>query len=56
MEIETAGWQANSSVGDTQAYPRDKHCQSSVGSASDPWSTPQLGIEIGQTSVAKSWS
>ena len=33
MEIESAGWQANSSVGDTQAYPRDEHCQSSVGSA-----------------------
>src|SRR3984885_8110340 len=23
MEIESAGWQANDSVGDTQAYPRD---------------------------------
>src|SRR5258708_18838491 len=33
LEIESAGWQANSSVGDTQAYPRDEHCQSSVGSA-----------------------
>jgi 2-oxoacid dehydrogenase/acyltransferase catalytic subunit len=31
MEIESAGWQANSSVGDTQAYPRDEHCQSAVG-------------------------
>src|SRR6202035_644159 len=41
MEIESAGWQANSSVGDTQAYPRDEHCQSAVGSASDPWRTPQ---------------
>ena len=41
MEIETTGWQANSSVGDTQAYPRDEHCQSAVGSASDPWRTPQ---------------
>jgi hypothetical protein len=41
QEIEGAGWQANSSVGDTQAYPRDEHCQSSVGSASDPWRTPQ---------------
>jgi hypothetical protein len=30
MEIESAGWQANSSVGDTQAYPRDEHCQSAV--------------------------
>src|SRR5260370_5226051 len=41
LEIESAGWQANSSVGDTQAYPRDEHCQSSVGSASNPWRTPQ---------------
>ena len=41
MEIESAGRQANSSVGDTQAYPRDKHCQSAVGSASDPGRTPQ---------------
>src|SRR6202795_2598829 len=41
LESESAGRQANSSVGDTQAYPRDEHCQSSVGSASDPWRTPQ---------------
>jgi len=54
MEIESAGWQANSSVGDTPAYPRDERCQSAVGSASDPWRAPQeLGVDIGQTSVAK---
>src|ERR1700721_3349849 len=41
MEIKSAGWQANSSVGDTQAYPRDEHCQSAVGIAADPWRTPQ---------------
>src|ERR1700722_12756680 len=41
LEIESAGWQANGSVGDPQAYPRDEHCQSAVGSASDPWRTPQ---------------
>src|SRR6202045_4282096 len=41
MEIESAGWQANSSVGDTQVYPRDEHRQSAVGNASDPWRTPQ---------------
>src|SRR5580704_14162949 len=41
MEIESAGWQANSSVGDAQAYPRDEHRQSAVGSASDPWRAPQ---------------
>src|ERR1700737_3590215 len=41
LEIESAGWQANSSVGYMQADPRDEHCQSSVGSASDPWRTAQ---------------
>src|SRR6202162_2699050 len=41
LEIESAGWQANGSVADTQAYPRDEHCQSAVGSAADPWRTPQ---------------
>src|SRR5580700_9982583 len=41
MEIEGAGWQAGSSVPDTPAYPRDEHCQSAVGSAADPWRTPQ---------------
>src|SRR4030081_2594461 len=41
MEIESAGWQANSSVGDTPADRRDEHCQSAVGSASDPWRAPQ---------------
>jgi hypothetical protein len=40
-EIKSAGWQTNGSAGDTQAYPRDEHCQSSVGSASDPWRAPQ---------------
>src|SRR6202051_527939 len=41
MEIESAGWQANSSVGDPPADLRDEHCQPAVGSASDPWRTPQ---------------
>src|ERR1700722_7768170 len=41
MEIESAGWQASSSVADTQAYPRDEHCQSAAGNASDSWRTPQ---------------
>src|ERR1700738_2903895 len=40
-KIESAGWQANGSVGDPQAYPRDEHSQSAVGSAADPWRTPQ---------------
>src|SRR6202051_2025657 len=29
------------SAEDTQAYSRDEHCQSAVGSAVDPWRTPQ---------------
>src|ERR1700726_3275423 len=37
LQIESAGRQANSSGGDAQADPRDEHCQSAVGSASDPW-------------------
>src|SRR3984885_10421853 len=41
MEIGSAGWQANGSVGDPQAYPRDEHCQSAVGSAADPWRVAQ---------------
>src|ERR1700741_1378126 len=41
LEIKSAGWQANGSAGDTQAYPRDEHGQSSVESASDPWRAPQ---------------
>src|SRR3984957_13948395 len=41
LEIESAGWQANGSVGDTQADPRDEHCQSAVGSAADPWRVAQ---------------
>jgi hypothetical protein len=51
MEIESAGWQANSSVGETQAYPRDEHCQSAVGRIHGE--LLKLGIDIGQTSVAK---
>src|SRR5258708_39235698 len=37
LEIESAGWQADSSIGDTQVYPPDEHCQSAVGSAADSW-------------------
>jgi len=47
------GRQAHSSIENTQAYPRDEHCQSSVGSASDPWRTPQARRRYRQTSVAK---
>src|ERR1700675_4138758 len=41
LGIESAGWQAKGSVGDMQAYARDEHCQSAVGSASDPWRVAQ---------------
>jgi hypothetical protein len=37
----SAGRQANISVGDPQAYSRDEHGQSAVGSASDPWRVAQ---------------
>src|SRR3984893_11452352 len=46
MEIESAGWQANSCVGDTQADPRDEHCQSAVGGASDPWENSSSSASI----------
>jgi hypothetical protein len=52
LEIGSAGWQANSSVGDTQAYPRDEHCQSSVAPRIHG-ALLKLGVGIGQTSVAK---
>src|ERR1700724_1547941 len=47
------GGRLNSSVGDTQAYPRDEHCQSSVGSPRIHGELLKLGVDIGQTSVAK---
>src|SRR3981081_2576077 len=40
-EVAAPWWPTNCSAGDTQAYPRDEHCQSSVGSAADPWRAPQ---------------
>src|ERR1700691_4428481 len=53
VEVAAPWGPTNCSPRDTQAYPRDEHCQFFVGSAADPWRTPQLGIDIGQTSVAK---
>src|SRR3979411_658617 len=53
LEIESAGWQANGSVGDTPADPRDEHCQPAVGSAADPWRVAQDRHRNRQTSVAK---
>jgi hypothetical protein len=53
LKIESAGWSTNCTAGDTQAYPRDEHCQSALGSAADHGELLKLGVDIGQTSVAK---
>src|SRR6202045_4975854 len=36
LEVTTSWRPTNLTDRDTQAYPRDEHCQSSVGSAADP--------------------
>jgi hypothetical protein len=36
LEVTMSWWPTNCTTGDTQAYPRDEHCQSAVGSAADP--------------------
>src|SRR6266404_2781180 len=36
LEVEAPWWPTNCTTGDTQAYPRDEHRQSAVGSAADP--------------------
>jgi len=36
LEVEAPWRPTNCAAGDTQAYPRDEHCQSAVGSAADP--------------------
>src|SRR5882724_6556305 len=41
LEVAARWWPTSRTAGDTQAYPRDEHCQSAVGSAADPWRTPQ---------------
>ena len=53
IKIESAGWQADSVVGDTPAYRE-------MSNANPLWGAPRihgellkLGIDIGQTSVAK---
>ena len=53
LEVEAPWRPTNCAAGDTQAYPRDEHCQSAVGSALDPRELLKLGIDVGQTSVAK---
>src|SRR3984957_7051796 len=41
VEVAAPRGPTHCSAWDMQAYPRDERCQSSVGSASDPWRTPQ---------------
>src|SRR4029450_1572540 len=41
LEVAPSLWSANSSAGSTPADPRDKHYQSVVGSATDPWRAAQ---------------
>src|SRR6267154_4301821 len=53
LKIESAGWSTNCNAGDTQAYPRHEHCQSALGSAADHGELLKLGVDIGQTSLAK---
>ena len=53
LEVEASWRPTNAAAGDTQAYPRDELCQSAVGSAADPRRVAQIGIDVGQTSVAK---
>src|ERR1700738_2694340 len=53
LEIESAGWQANGSVGDTQAYPRESIANPLWGAPRIHGELLKLGVDIGQTSVAK---
>src|ERR1700674_4734541 len=58
MAIESAGWQANSAVGDTQGYPRDEHCQSAPARIY-PWRKRRSrapSIAPGAFFVAQSWA
>src|ERR1700686_1309093 len=41
VEVAAPWWPTNCTAGDPQAYPRDEHCQSAVGSAADPWRVAQ---------------
>src|SRR6202021_1389275 len=41
VEVAAPWGPTNCSARDTQAHPRDEHCQFAVGSAADPWRTPQ---------------
>ena len=41
LEIEASRRPADGAAGNTRADPRDEHCQSAVGSATDSWRTAQ---------------
>src|SRR5260370_3820060 len=41
LEVTTSWWPTKLIDRDTQAYPGDEHGKSAVGSAGDPWRTPQ---------------
>ncbi len=43
LEIQTSCRPADCAAGGTQAHPRDEHCQSAMGSATDPWRASQAG-------------
>jgi hypothetical protein len=53
LEIATPLRPTDCAVGNSPADPRDEHRQPVVGSAENPCRASKLGIEIGQTSVAK---
>jgi hypothetical protein len=46
-------WQAKGAARNSPIDPRNEPGQSAVGCSPDPRRAPQVGIEIGQTSVAK---
>jgi hypothetical protein len=53
LEIEASRRPADGAAGNTRADPRDEYRQSTLGSATIHGELLKLGIEIGQTSVAK---
>ena len=53
LEVTTSWWPTNLTDRDTQVYPRDGHRQAAVGAPRIHGELLKLGIDIGQTSVAK---
>src|SRR4051794_33962990 len=53
LEISKRSRQAQGASRSSAADPRDEPGKSFLGRSSHPWRTPQLGINVGQTSVAK---